>query len=136
MATRYNDFNSNSEERLLMGKECLSSKPIALAFPAPERKSLFVRQMEQLDKIHADLASQGVEESDKDFFDFDMPDEQDFADNYSYFEQIAQKFEAYQAAEAAKAAAHSGLTTEVVPNTGEAPQAPSSAPHGSQAPNE
>lgn len=96
MATRFNDFNSNGEERLLCGRECLSDRPIALSFPSPLRRPLALRQFEELRRAQSILAQEdGIFETDEEFFDFDMPTYEDYSDHLSHFEALSATLEEF-----------------------------------------
>lgn len=97
MANRFCDYNLDGEERLLLGKECLSMVPVAIHFDDYCREPLAVRQMREMAHQQQVLANEGVEETDEDFFDFgEEISYQDYADNLSYFQGLAEKLEEYE----------------------------------------
>lgn len=97
MANRFCDYNLDGEERLLYGKECLSMVPVAIHFEDYSREPLAVRQMREMAHQQQVLANEGVEETDEDFFDFgEEISYQDYADNLSYFQGLAEKLEEYE----------------------------------------
>lgn len=97
MANRFYDYNSDGEARLLLGKECLSTVPVAIHFEDYSREPLAVRQMREMAHQQQVLANEGVEETDEDFFDFgEEISYQDYADNLSYFQGLAEKLEEYE----------------------------------------
>lgn len=97
MANRFCDYNLDGEERLLLGKECLSMVPVAIHFDDFPREPLAVRQMREMAHQQQVLANEGVEESDEDFFDFgEEISYNDYADNLSYFQGLAEKLEEYE----------------------------------------
>lgn len=97
MADRFNDYNSDGEQRLLLGKECLSTVPVAIHVEDYSREPLVVRQMREMAKQQQILADEGVEETDEEFFDFgDEVSYEDYADNLTYFQGLSEKLEEYE----------------------------------------
>lgn len=97
MANRFYDFNMDGEQRLLLGKECLSTVPVAIHLEDYSREPLAVRQMREMAKQQQVLADEGFEESDEDFFDFgDEVSYEDYADNLTYFQGLSAKLEEYE----------------------------------------
>lgn len=97
MANRFYDFNLDGEQRLLLGKECLSTVPVAIHLEDYSREPLAVRQMREMAKQQQVLADEGFEESDEDFFDFgDEISYEDYADNLTYFQGLSAKLEEYE----------------------------------------
>lgn len=97
MANRFHDYNMDGEQRLLLGRECLSTVPVAIHLEDYSREPLAVRQMREMAKQQQILADEGFEESDEDFFDFgDEITYEDYADNLSYFQGLSEKLEEYE----------------------------------------
>jgi len=97
MANRFHDYNLDGEERLLLGKECLSTIPVAIHFDDFSREPLAVRQMREMSRQQQVLADEGVEETDEDFFDFgEEVTYEDYSENLTYFQGLANKLEEYE----------------------------------------
>lgn len=97
MADRFHDYNLDGEQRLLLGRECLSTVPVAIHIDDYSREPLAVRQMREMSRQQQILADEGVEETDKEFFDFgDELSYEDYADNLTYFQGLSLQLEEYE----------------------------------------
>lgn len=97
MANRFHDFNLDGEQRLLLGKEILSTEPVAIHFDDYSREPLAVRQMREMSRQQQILAEEGVEETDQDFFDFgNEVSYDDYAENLTYFQALSEQLEEYE----------------------------------------
>lgn len=99
MATRFQDFNLNGEEKQTLTGEVNSGYQLYVQMPLPEHKALSWH-LAKIDQARLALAQEGVEETDEDFFDFG---EDEFTEPPSPSESLASDFNDWKTIKEAQA---------------------------------